>query len=186
MAYGILGSVFRSGENLMKNKKFHCTISVVMYMQALQFILLFRTFFSLITKMSVYLNLHVFTGSRHTFFASQIMRFADLYAASVDNLLHYPFCYVFRAPNMLVKTFRAENESFLYSKRTFLLNSDSTMHSLNVPIFMTHSKTEMLLKIAMKPNYRIQIKFIQSFFFNHGIFPSTFSNILIYRVLIHI
>lgn len=105
--------------------------------------------FSLITMMSVYLYLHVFTGSRHTFFASQILRFADLYAASVDNLLHYPFCYVFRAPNMLVKTFRAEN------KRTFLLNSDSTMHSLNVPIFMTHSKTEMLLKIAMKPNYRI-------------------------------
>ncbi|XP_062570936.1 cytosolic purine 5'-nucleotidase-like isoform X2 [Saccostrea cucullata] len=42
------------------------------------------------------------SGSRHTFFASQLMRFADLYAASVDNLLHYPFCYVFRAPNMLM------------------------------------------------------------------------------------
>lgn len=42
------------------------------------------------------------SGSRHTFFASQILRFADLYAASVDNLLHYPFCYVFRAPSMLM------------------------------------------------------------------------------------
>ncbi|XP_048748152.2 cytosolic purine 5'-nucleotidase-like isoform X2 [Ostrea edulis] len=42
------------------------------------------------------------SGSRHTFFASQILRFADLYAASVDNLLHYPFYYVFRAPNMLM------------------------------------------------------------------------------------
>lgn len=149
MAYGILGSVFRSGENLMKNKKFHCTIFSC-YVQASTLVYTaVQNFFSLITKMSVYLYLHVFTGSRHTFFASQIMRFADLYAASVDNLLHYPFCYVFRAPNMLVKTFRAEN------MRTFLLNSDSTMHSLNVPIFMTHSKTEMLLKIAMKPNYRI-------------------------------
>lgn len=149
MAYGILGSVFRSGENLMKNKKFHCTIfSCYVHASTLVYTAV-QNFFSLITMMSVYLNLHVFTGSRHTFFASQIMRFADLYAASVDNLLHYPFCYVFRAPNMLVKTFRAENQ------RTFLLNSDSTMHSLNVPIFMTHSKTEMLLKIAMKPNYRI-------------------------------
>lgn len=149
MAYGILGSVFRSGENLMKNNKFHCTIfSCYVHASTLVYTAV-QNFFSLITMMSVYLNLHVFTGSRHTFFASQIMRFADLYAASVDNLLHYPFCYVFRAPNMLVKTFRAEN------KRTFLLNSDSTMHSLNVPIFMTHSKTEMLLKIAMKPNYRI-------------------------------
>lgn len=155
MAYGILGSVFRSGENLMKNKKFHCTIfSCYVHASTLVYTAV-QNFFSLVTKMSVYLNVHVFTGSRHTFFASQIMRFADLYAASVDNLLHYPFCYVFRAPNMLVKTFRAENESFLYSKRTFLLNSDSTMHSLNVLIFMTHSKTEMLLKIAMKPNYRI-------------------------------
>lgn len=141
-----------------EEQKFHCTIFSC-FVQALQFTAIQKTF-SLITKMSVYLNLHVFSGSRHTFFASQIMRFAELYAASVDNLLHYPFCYVFRAPNMLVKTFRAENESFLYSKRTFLLNSDSTMHSLNVPIFMTHSKTEMLLKIAMKPNYRIQINFI--------------------------
>lgn len=149
MAYGILGSVFRSGENLMKNKKFHCTIfSCYVHASTLVYTAV-QNFFSLITMMSVYLNLHAFTGSRHTFFASQIMRFADLYAASVDNLLHYPFCYVFRAPNMLVKTFRAEN------KITFLLNSDSTMHSLNVPIFMTHSKTEMLLKIAMKPNYRI-------------------------------
>lgn len=144
MAYGILGSVFRSGENLMKNKKFHCTIfSCYVHASTLVYTAV-QNFFSLITMMSVYLNLHVFTGSRHTFFASQIMRFADLYAASVDNLLHYPFCYVFRAPNMLVKTFRAENESFLYSKRTFLLNSDSTMHSLNVLIFMTHSKTNVV------------------------------------------
>lgn len=137
MAYGILGSVFRSGENLMKNKKFHCTIfSCYVHASTLVYTAV-QNFFSLVTKMSVYLNVHVFTGSRHTFFASQIMRFADLYAASVDNLLHYPFCYVFRAPNMLVKTFRAENESFL-------LNSDSTMHSLNVLIFMTHSKTNVV------------------------------------------
>ncbi|XP_052770663.1 cytosolic purine 5'-nucleotidase-like isoform X3 [Mya arenaria] len=41
-------------------------------------------------------------GSRQTFFASQVMRYADLYAASFLNLLHYPFSYVFRAPAMLM------------------------------------------------------------------------------------
>jgi len=30
------------------------------------------------------------------------MRYADLYAASFLNLLHYPFSYVFRSPAMLV------------------------------------------------------------------------------------
>ena len=42
------------------------------------------------------------SGSRQTFFASQVMRYADLYAASLLNLLFYPFSYVFRAPAMLV------------------------------------------------------------------------------------
>ena len=41
-------------------------------------------------------------GSRQTFFASQIIRFADLYASTIHNLLHYPFCYMFKAPAMLV------------------------------------------------------------------------------------
>lgn len=43
-----------------------------------------------------------FSGSRQTFFASQVMRFADLYAASFMNLMNYPLTYVFRAPPMLV------------------------------------------------------------------------------------
>lgn len=42
------------------------------------------------------------SGSRQTFFASQLMRYADLYAATFLNLLHYPFCYMFRAPPMLM------------------------------------------------------------------------------------
>jgi len=44
-------------------------------------------------------------GSRQTFFASQIIRFADLYASTVLNLLHYPFCYLFKAPPMLVRVY---------------------------------------------------------------------------------
>ncbi|XP_029460100.1 cytosolic purine 5'-nucleotidase-like isoform X2 [Rhinatrema bivittatum] len=40
-------------------------------------------------------------GSRQTLFASQLMRYADLYAASFINLLYYPFSYLFRAPPVL-------------------------------------------------------------------------------------
>lgn len=42
------------------------------------------------------------SGSRQTFFASQVIRYADLYAASFLNLLHYPFSYLFKAPPMLM------------------------------------------------------------------------------------
>ncbi len=41
-------------------------------------------------------------GSRHTFFSSQAMRYADIYSFSCFNLLHYPLCYMFRAPTMLM------------------------------------------------------------------------------------
>lgn len=41
-------------------------------------------------------------GSRQTLFANQLMRYADLYAASFLNLLHYPFSYLFRAPPVLM------------------------------------------------------------------------------------
>lgn len=49
------------------------------------------------------------SGSRLTFFASQVQRFADLYAASCCNLLYYPFFYMFRAPPMLVRNFKFSN-----------------------------------------------------------------------------
>ncbi|KAJ3614116.1 hypothetical protein NHX12_017692 [Muraenolepis orangiensis] len=42
------------------------------------------------------------SGSRQTLFASQVMRYADLYAASFINLLYYPFSYLFRASHVLV------------------------------------------------------------------------------------
>ncbi|GAA6071406.1 cytosolic purine 5'-nucleotidase isoform X1, partial [Tachysurus ichikawai] len=41
------------------------------------------------------------SGSRQTLFASQVMRYADLYAASFINLLYYPFSYLFRAAHIL-------------------------------------------------------------------------------------
>lgn len=42
------------------------------------------------------------SGSRQTFFSSQVVRYADLYAATFLNLIYYPFSYMFRAPAMLV------------------------------------------------------------------------------------
>jgi len=42
------------------------------------------------------------SGSRQTFFASQVTRYADIYAATFLNLIYYPFSYMFRAPAMLL------------------------------------------------------------------------------------
>jgi len=42
------------------------------------------------------------SGSRQTFFAAQVTRYADIYAASVLNMLYYPTFYMFRAPAMLL------------------------------------------------------------------------------------
>ncbi|XP_068777031.1 cytosolic purine 5'-nucleotidase-like isoform X1 [Struthio camelus] len=41
-------------------------------------------------------------GSRQTLFANQLMRYADLYAASFINFLYYPFSYLFRAAPALM------------------------------------------------------------------------------------
>ncbi|CAD5221688.1 unnamed protein product [Bursaphelenchus xylophilus] len=42
------------------------------------------------------------SGSRTTFFASQVERYADIYASSCYNLVHYPTFYFFRAPMNLM------------------------------------------------------------------------------------
>uniref|UniRef100_A0A7N6AR74 5'-nucleotidase, cytosolic II, like 1 n=1 Tax=Anabas testudineus TaxID=64144 RepID=A0A7N6AR74_ANATE len=45
------------------------------------------------------------SGSRQTLFASQLVRYADLYSSTCVNLLHYPFNYLFMAPPVLVRPF---------------------------------------------------------------------------------
>ncbi|CAF0774343.1 unnamed protein product [Adineta steineri] len=42
------------------------------------------------------------TGSRQTHFASQVTRYADIYASTVINLVYYPFFYFFRAVPQLM------------------------------------------------------------------------------------
>ena len=48
------------------------------------------------------------SGSRQTLFASQLIRYADLYSSSFMNLLHYPLNYLFLAPPVLVSHFSAQ------------------------------------------------------------------------------
>lgn len=42
------------------------------------------------------------SGARQTLFASQLVRYADMYSSSCLNLLHYPCNYLFLAPPVLV------------------------------------------------------------------------------------
>uniref|UniRef100_A0A668ARB7 5'-nucleotidase, cytosolic II, like 1 n=1 Tax=Myripristis murdjan TaxID=586833 RepID=A0A668ARB7_9TELE len=42
------------------------------------------------------------SGARQTLFASQLMRYADLYSSTCVNLMHYPLNYLFMAPPVLV------------------------------------------------------------------------------------
>ncbi|XP_068430792.1 5'-nucleotidase, cytosolic II, like 1 [Clinocottus analis] len=42
------------------------------------------------------------SGARQTLFASQLLRYADLYSSTCINLLHYPFNYLFMAPPVLM------------------------------------------------------------------------------------
>ncbi|XP_055681581.1 cytosolic purine 5'-nucleotidase isoform X1 [Lutzomyia longipalpis] len=71
------------------------------------------------------------SGSRQTFFSSQVVRYADLYAASFLNLIYYPFSYMFRAPAMLLP-----HESTVAHEQRFIM--DKPM------ISRTRSKIEMI------------------------------------------
>ncbi|CAL8077494.1 unnamed protein product [Orchesella dallaii] len=62
------------------------------------------------------------SGSRQTFFSSQVVRYADLYAATFLNLIYYPFSYMFRAPAMLMP-----HESTVAHEQRFV--ADSPMFS---------------------------------------------------------
>ncbi|XP_064599743.1 cytosolic purine 5'-nucleotidase-like [Liolophura sinensis] len=73
------------------------------------------------------------SGSRQTFFAGQVMRYADLYAATILNLLNYPFSYVFRSPAMLMPHESTVNhddsipaQDFLLAPRTRSFNEPSS------------------------------------------------------------
>lgn len=58
------------------------------------------------------------SGSRQTFFSSQVVRYADLYATTILNLMYYPFSYMFRAPAMLMP-----HESTVAHEQRFTLDA---------------------------------------------------------------
>lgn len=67
------------------------------------------------------------SGSRQTLFASQVMRYADLYAASFINLLYYPFSYLFRAAHVLVSIYhKATVIIYFYSAGTSFISKLSS------------------------------------------------------------
>uniref|UniRef100_A0A6M2DSQ3 Cytosolic purine 5'-nucleotidase n=1 Tax=Xenopsylla cheopis TaxID=163159 RepID=A0A6M2DSQ3_XENCH len=57
------------------------------------------------------------SGSRQTFFSSQVVRYADLYAATFSNLIYYPFSFMFRAPSMLLP-----HESTVAHEQSFIID----------------------------------------------------------------
>ncbi|KAF9423577.1 hypothetical protein HW555_001132 [Spodoptera exigua] len=73
------------------------------------------------------------SGSRQTFFSSQVVRYADLYAASFLNLMYYPFCYMFRAPAMLMphESTVAHEQRFTFDRHTIDRSRNSS-----VPLIM--------------------------------------------------
>jgi len=69
------------------------------------------------------------SGSRQTFFSSQVVRYADLYAATFLNLMYYPFSYMFRAPAMLMP-----HESTVAHEQRFVADSPIFSRSRQVSV----------------------------------------------------
>ena len=91
------------------------------------------------------------SGSRQTFFASQAMRYADLYSASCVNLLYYPFSYLFRAPPQLMphESTVEHEEKKMESARTKFgpiekarRNMSFAEGDIKTPIFSTHDEDD--------------------------------------------
>ncbi|XP_047025566.1 cytosolic purine 5'-nucleotidase isoform X2 [Helicoverpa zea] len=91
------------------------------------------------------------SGSRQTFFSSQVVRYADLYAASFLNLMYYPFCYMFRAPAMLMphESTVAHEQRFTFDQPTIDRSRHSSVPTMigvtDIPseLSSTHSGTDL-------------------------------------------
>lgn len=74
------------------------------------------------------------SGSRQTFFSSQVVRYADLYAATFLNLVYYPFSYMFRAPAMLLP-----HESTVAHEQRFKVDEPSISRARNRGLGTAHT-----------------------------------------------
>ncbi|OQR68124.1 cytosolic purine 5'-nucleotidase-like [Tropilaelaps mercedesae] len=69
------------------------------------------------------------SGSRQTFFADQICRFADIYGYTFLNLLYYPFTYMFRSPAMLMPhESTVDHEDAHIDHPSFVLSNHGTVN----------------------------------------------------------
>lgn len=75
------------------------------------------------------------SGSRQTFFSSQVVRYADLYAATFVNLIYYPFSYMFRAPAMLLP-----HESTVAHEQRFIMDEPMISRSRTKQINTTDNQ----------------------------------------------
>lgn len=81
------------------------------------------------------------SGSRQSYFATQVVRFADLYAASALSLLYYPFSYMFRAPPMLLphETTVAHNlDLYVYNQEPVVDQVTETDHIDEVKLILIY------------------------------------------------
>ncbi|XP_011149953.1 cytosolic purine 5'-nucleotidase isoform X2 [Harpegnathos saltator] len=92
------------------------------------------------------------SGSRQTFFSSQVVRYADLYAATFLNLIYYPFSYMFRAPAMLMphESTVAHEQRFVMEtpmisrSRTFKLTDEEEEHNRPTStLFVDHYNSQI-------------------------------------------
>ncbi|KAJ4435786.1 hypothetical protein ANN_18405 [Periplaneta americana] len=77
------------------------------------------------------------SGSRQTFFSSQVVRYADLYAATFLNLIYYPFSYMFRAPAMLMP-----HESTVAHEQRFVMESPMISRSRTFSVIDDEDSSE--------------------------------------------
>ncbi|KAL1122448.1 hypothetical protein AAG570_002779 [Ranatra chinensis] len=90
------------------------------------------------------------SGSRQTFFSSQVVRYADLYAASFLNLIYYPFSYMFRAPAMLMP-----HESTVAHEQRFVMDSPMISRSRTYSVFDDEENTSKREKVIERSNSQV-------------------------------
>src|SRR4029434_590988 len=72
-------------------------------------------------------------GSAKTLFASQLLRYADLYASTCLNLLHYPSSYAFRAPLVLVSPQNTHTQTHTHTHTHSHTRTQGLADSASVP-----------------------------------------------------
>uniref|UniRef100_A0A8C0YGU5 5'-nucleotidase, cytosolic II, like 1 n=1 Tax=Cyprinus carpio carpio TaxID=630221 RepID=A0A8C0YGU5_CYPCA len=86
-------------------------------------------------------------GSTKTLFASQLLRYADIYSTCCLNLLNYPFSYLFRAPLVLLSEHMLQTTSIKVSRHTHFIR-----HSHN---FLIYFEIILLYSLnALHPNIK--------------------------------